>query len=143
MVEIYQNCNVFNDGAFEIFTDKGSKKEEVIFLNHQQPLVFGENDDKGIRLNGSKPEVVMLDQVGRDELWIHDETDSFKAQLLSDFFDDPAMENHLPRPFGILYSENRQPYEEAMENQIEAAIEHKGAGVLDDLLSGKNVWEVK
>ena len=52
--------NIFNDGAFEIFTEKGTKAEEVLFLDQGQPLIFGANKDKGIRLNGHKPEVVKL-----------------------------------------------------------------------------------
>ncbi|MGN6800685.1 MAG: 2-oxoacid:ferredoxin oxidoreductase subunit beta, partial [Ginsengibacter sp.] len=59
-LEIYQNCNIFNDGAFEIFTDKKTKAEETLFLVHGEPLVFGETKNKGIRLNGLKPEVVEL-----------------------------------------------------------------------------------
>lgn len=143
IVEIYQNCNVFNDGAFEVYTDKGTKKEEALFLVDQQPLIFGENEDKGIRIDGSKPEVVSLDKVSANELWIHDEKDQYKAQLLSNFFDDPSKEDRLPRPFGVFYSESRLPYEKAMDEQIETVIQKKGKGDLDDLLSGKNVWEVK
>src|ERR1043165_3986482 len=59
-LEIYQNCNIFNDGAFEIFTEKGTKMEQTIFLEQGQPLLFGANKDKGIKLNGFKPEVVNL-----------------------------------------------------------------------------------
>ena len=143
IVEIYQNCNVFNDGAFEVFTDKSSKPEETIILKNQEPLLFGKDQNKGIRMDGSQPKVVSLDDCSKDELWIHDEKDHFKAQLLTSFFDDPSDENHLPRPFGVFYVEDRVRYEEAMAKQLEHAIQLKGEGELDSLLSGKNVWEVK
>jgi 2-oxoglutarate ferredoxin oxidoreductase subunit beta len=143
MVEIYQNCNVFNDGAFEVFTDKKSRADETIYLEQGRPLVFGHDRDKGIKLDGSKPIVVDLDKVSEDELWVHDETDRFKAQLLTTFFDNPSVEGHLPRPFGVFYSEDRYRYEEAAQEQIDFAIDKSGKGDLDALLRGKNVWEVK
>lgn len=143
MVEIYQNCNVFNDGAFEVYTDKSTKADETIFLEQGEPLIFGAEMDKGIRLNGSRPEVVSLKDVSKDELWIHDYSDKFKAQMLTGFFDDPKEKDHLPRPLGILYKEDRFRYEEAVQKQIEDAVAAKGEGDLDALLRGENVWEVK
>src|SRR4026208_1570974 len=59
-LEIYQNCNIYNDGVFELFTEKSTKKAHDIFMVHGQPLVFGENDEKGIRLDGFTPQVVTL-----------------------------------------------------------------------------------
>ena len=143
MIEIYQNCNVFNDGAFEVFTDKGSKKEETLFLEQGQPLIFGAENDKGIMLDGSTPKVVSLSDVSADDLWVHDANDKFKAQLLTTFFDNPSVEGHLPRPFGVFYQEDRYRYEEAMEEQIQFATEKSGKGNLDDLLRGKNVWKAE
>lgn len=142
IIEIYQNCNVFNDGAFEVYTDKGSKLEETLFLEHGQPLMFGAERKKGIQLDGSTPRVVSMDEVSPSDLMIHDETDKFKAQLLTTFFDDPSIEGHLPRPFGIFYREDRYRYEEAMIEQINTVTEKMGKGNLDDLLRGKNVWTV-
>lgn len=143
MIEIYQNCNVFNDGAFEIFTDKGTKADETILLEHGLPIVFGAEEDKGVRLVGGKPEVVSLLEYSKDDLWIHDETDKFKAQILTSFFDDPKVEGHLPRPFGVFYVEDRYRYEDAMAEQLEFAKKQKGEGDLDAILRGSNVWEVK
>lgn len=142
MIEIYQNCNVFNDGAFEVYTDKGTKLEETLFLEQGMPLVFGKEKDKGIKLDGFTPTVVNLSDVNSDELWIHDEEDKFKAHLLTTFFDDPSLEGHLPRPFGVFYREDRYRYEEAMQEQISSAIDTKGKGDLDQLLMGRNTWEV-
>lgn len=73
-LEIYQNCNIFNDGAFEIFTEKSSKADHDLFLEQGKPLVFGANQNKGIRLNGLQPEVVELgENFSAEDCWIHDE----------------------------------------------------------------------
>lgn len=143
-LEIYQNCNIFNDGAFFTFTDKATKKSSAIFLENGQPLVFGENDEKGIRLDGWKPQVVDLekDNYSKDDLWIHDETDLYKAQMLTRFFDDPRQADFLPRPFGVLYATERACYEEQLLNQLNESIEQKGKGDLDKLIAGSVTWEI-
>ena len=142
LVEIYQNCNVFNDGAFEVFTEKSSKTEQTLMVENGQPLIFGALKDKGIKLDGFTPRVVSLADNSADDLWIHDEKDRMKANMLTRFFDDPAKEEHFPRPFGVFYQENRFTYETELNLQIETAIAAKGKGNLDRLLSGGNVWEV-
>ncbi len=142
MVEIYQNCNVFNDGAFEVFTEKGTKKLNTLFVEQGKPLVFGENADKGIKLDGFKPVVVNLSEASSNDLWIHDEKDQVKASILVRFFDASAEDGALPRPFGVFYQEDRFCYEEAMNVQIEEAISSKGKGDLDALIRGKNTWTI-
>ena len=137
LLEIYQNCNVFNDGAFFGMTDKATKMNQTLFLEHGQPLVFGENKDKGIRLDGFKPIIVSLEDCSIDDLWIHDEKDRVKAGLLTRFFDAD-----FPRPFGVFYSEDRPTYEDALVQQIDGAMEQKGQGNLDDLLQGSNTWTI-
>jgi 2-oxoglutarate ferredoxin oxidoreductase subunit beta len=142
LLEIYQNCNIFNDAAFEIFTEKGSKADEALFLENGQPLVFGANRDKGITLDGFKPVVVDLNNgFSADDLWVHDESDLYKAQILTRMFDDPKIEGHLPRPFGVFYKTERPAYEELMQLQIAGAKEKKVAD-LDKLLRGNEVWEI-
>ena len=137
LLEIYQNCNVFNDGAFFGMTDKATKMNQTLFLEHGQPLVFGENKDKGIRLDGFKPIIVSLEDCSIDDLWIHDEKDRVKAGLLTRFFDAD-----FPRPFGVFYYEDRPTYEDALVQQIDNAIQQKGQGNLDDLLKGSNTWTI-
>jgi 2-oxoglutarate ferredoxin oxidoreductase subunit beta len=142
-LEIYQNCNIFNDGAFEIFTEKSTKPEETLFLEQGKPLVFGASQQKGIKLDGLKPMVVTIgEEAGVDDLWIHDEQDFYKAQLLLRMFDDPRVEGHFPRPFGVFYETERACYEDAMRLQIEETITTKGKGDLDKLLRGKEIWEI-
>jgi len=143
-LEIYQNCNIFNDSAFEIFTEKSTKAEEALFLEHGKPLIFGAAQDKGIRLEGLRPVVVQLeDGFGYDDLWIHDENDFYKAQILTRMFDDPQQGTaHFPRPFGVFYETARACYEDVMQIQIDETIATKGYGDLDKLLRGKEVWEI-
>ena len=141
-LEIYQNCNIFNDGAFESFTEKSSKAEETLFLEQGKPLIFGANKEKGIKLDGFTPVVVNLaDGYSPDDLWIHDEKDIYKAQIMVRIFDNPSVEGHLPRPFGVIYQTDRSCYEEVMQQQINAEKAKKSAD-LDKLLRGNEVWTI-
>lgn len=137
-LEIYQNCPVFNDGTFFAYSDRETKKEHSLFLEHGKPLVFGENDDKGIRLDGLKPVVVNIRDAGGDDLWIHDEKDKTLASLLARFHDFEGM----PRPFGVIYTENRSTYEAEMAAQLDRVEGQKGRLPLDKILSGEKIWEI-
>ena len=141
-VEIYQNCPVFNDAAFFLFSDKETKKDNAIFVEHGKPLVFGANDDKGIKLDGYKPLVVNLNDSGVsvNDLWVHDEKDRIKANMIAGFQDDPN--EHLPRPFGVFYAVDHSTYEDNMSEQINRIIEKKGKPSLNKILSGTKTWEI-
>jgi len=144
-LEIYQNCNVFNDGAFEVFTEKASKKKETLFMESGQPLVFGDNNELGIKLDGFTPIVVNLNEgASANDLWIHDDRDRVKAGILARFFDNPraAGEHHLPRPFGVFYQEDRPVYEEKMIAQLDNMKAKRGEGDLDALLRGRETWTI-
>ncbi len=142
-LEVYQNCNIFNDGAFFAFTEKTSKPDTCLFLEQGQPLIFGAERDRGIRVNGLKPEVVDINQDGitTSELWIHDEGDIFKASMLTRFFDDPKMEGALPRPFGVLYASQRPTYEAMLLDQLKEASKKETS--LQELIAGPITWEIK
>lgn len=143
-LEIYQNCNIYNDGAFELFTEKSTKKANDIFLTHGQPLVFGEQDEKGIRLDGFTPQVVSLVHgYSKDDLMIHDETDINKAMILSRLYDTPVTDMTFPKPFGVFFIRERNTYEDVMNEQITTVIGKNGKGDLDKLLRGKEVWVVE
>ena len=142
-LEIYQNCNIFNDGAFETFTEKSTKADEVLFLEQGKPLVFGATQNKGIKLDGFKPVIMDLAAgASTDDLWIHDDTDFYKAQILIRMFDDPHLAGHLPRPLGVFYETQRACYEDSMTMQIEEIIAKKGKGDLDKLLRGSETWVI-
>ncbi|NQW79174.1 MAG: 2-oxoacid:ferredoxin oxidoreductase subunit beta [Chitinophagaceae bacterium] len=143
-LEIYQNCNIFNDGAFEVFTEKSTKQVHGLYVEQGKPLTFGANGEKGIRFDGMRPEVVEIgSKYSADDMWIHDEKDFYKAQILTRLFDNPSEVGAVfPRPFGIFYINDRPCYEEMMSLQIQEALA-KGAGDLDKLIRGKETWEIK
>ena len=143
-LEIYQNCNIFNDGAFEVFTEKSTKLVHGLYVEQGKPLTFGANGEKGIRFDGMRPEVVEIgSKYSADDMWIHDEKDFYKAQILTRLFDNPSEVGAVfPRPFGVFYTNDRPCYEQMMSLQIEEALA-KGAGDLDKLIRGKETWEIK
>lgn len=142
-LEIYQNCNIFNDGAFEIFTEKATKSIETIFLEQGKPLLFGANKEKGIKLDGFKPVIVDLNNgVSADDCWVHDEKDFYKAQILVRMFDDPRIEGHLPRPFGVFYQTDRACYEDMLQAQVDEVMTKKGKGDLNKLIRGNETWTI-
>ena len=143
-LEIYQNCNIFNDGAFEVFTEKSTKQVHGLYVEQGKPLTFGANGEKGIRFDGMRPEVVEIgSKYSADDMWIHDEKDFYKAQILTRLFDNPSEVGAVfPRPSGVFYTNDRPCYEQMMSLQIEEALA-KGAGDLDKLIRGKETWEIK
>ncbi|MGL1888610.1 MAG: 2-oxoacid:ferredoxin oxidoreductase subunit beta [Reichenbachiella sp.] len=143
LVEIYQNCNVFNDGCFSSFSDKDTKEDNILMLTKGDPLIFGKEHNKGIILDGFTPKVADLTNgFSKEDCWIHDPSDRVKAILLTQFFDYDDQTNELPRPFGLIFEKERSSYENQMSEQIEQAIANQGVGNLDDLLAGSNPWTV-
>ncbi len=147
LLEIYQNCNVFNDGAFQAFTDRATKNDHALFLEHGRPLLFGPANKKGIRLrDGCHPTIVHLEEdgVSESDLWIHDEHDSLKAGLLARLSENENNgRGEFPKAFGVFYSTQRSSLEDAVLEQIESARDKLGAGDLDALIRGDHVWEIK
>jgi 2-oxoglutarate/2-oxoacid ferredoxin oxidoreductase subunit beta len=141
-VEVYQNCPVFNDGAFFAFSDKETKKEEAIYLEHGKPLIFGQNNEKGIHLDGLTPVIVDMTQECNNDLWVHDEKDKTKANLISRFFDTRFNGNHFPRPFGVIFAEERPTYDDILEQQMETLYIRKGKFPLNKILSGNKTWTI-
>lgn len=143
-VEVYQNCPVFNDAAFFQYSDKETKKDEAIFVEHGKPLVFGIDGQKGIKIDGLTPVIVDIarDGISVNDLWIHDERDKTKANLLSRFFDTMFKGDHFPRPFGILYADERPTYEEGLVNQIADVRSRSGRIPLNKILSGQKTWTI-
>jgi len=106
-------------------------------------LIFGATANKGIRLDGLRPQVVELGNgFSADDLWIHDETDFYKGQILVRMFDDARLPGHFPRPFGVFYETDRPCYEDVMNLQVEEVIQSKGKGDLNKLLRGNETWTI-
>jgi 2-oxoglutarate ferredoxin oxidoreductase subunit beta len=140
-IEIYQNCKIFNDGVFEYATDKTIKADRVLYLEHGKPLIFGKDRNKGIRLHGLDPEVVILDRANAaDDLLIHDETaqEPSLAYLLS-----RMVQPRFPECLGVFRAVNRPTYEDSMARQIEDVIKTKGPGTLDSLFASAESWIVQ
>ena len=142
-LEVYQNCVIFNDGAYHELTDKETKADKVIVLEHGEPLIFGKNLDKGIKLEGFNPVVVDLND-GRhtvEDLLVHDEKDEspVRAFIYSHMTDHPD----LPTPIGVFRQVLKKTYDELVEEQIETVTAQKGEGNLEALLFSGNTWEVK
>jgi 2-oxoglutarate ferredoxin oxidoreductase subunit beta len=138
VVEVLQNCNVFNDGAYASLTDRENRQENRLMLTDGEALIFGKDLDKGIRLQGLKPEVVSLSDVPREELLYHDENDPFLANLLSCF----GVDNDLPTPLGVFHASKRGVYDEAVLNQIHRS-EKKEDADLNTLFRSGQIWTVQ
>ena len=139
-IEIYQNCNVFNDGAFRSITEKEIRDDAQILIEHGKPLVFGKNRDRGIRLNGFQPEVVMLgDGVTEGDLLVHDEHAPAALALILSRLGNRG----TPTPFGIFRDVDVPVFDTMMNAQIEEARARKGTGDLEKLLNTGDTWEVR
>lgn len=139
-VEVYQNCNVFNDGAFDYVTNRDTKAETTLELEHGKPLIFGKNRDKGIRLAGIMPEVVELGKgIREDDLLFHDERtpEPTLAYLLS-----RMRHPDFPEPIGVLRDIDAPRYEELLTQQITQAKSSRGEGSLQDLFNAGETWTV-
>lgn len=142
-VEILQNCNIFNDGAFNDVSDKGIKAEHQLILEHGKPLIFGKNRDKGIRLTGLDLDVVTLGNgITEADLLVHDEHHPRPAYafLLAHMEHRPG----FPTPIGVLRAWGDVPrYEDVINSQIQDVIAKKGKGDLAKLLRTGDTWEVR
>ena len=137
LIEIYQNCNIFNDGAFEEYTS-ADKFENVIEVKHGEPMVFAKGT-KGIKLDGFKAVVVDMEEHSLDDLLVHDETNLDLAHIIANWTTHPV----LPEPIGVLYSVDKPTYNSEMVAQVDSAIKAKGAGKVQDLLNAGDTWTVK
>ncbi len=140
-VEIYQNCNIFNDKAFEPVTGRDNRDDRMVILEHGKPLVFGKERTKAIRLNGLQPEIVDYKE-GMDtkDLLIHNEHDPEPnyAYILT------QMEYpNMPVPFGVFRNIVKPTYDEMLNAQVDQAVKTKGKGNLKDLIYGTDTWTVK
>ncbi len=140
LLEIYQNCNIFNDGAFFAFTERATKAKEALFLEHDKPLVYA-NGARGIRLDGLTLEPISLEDGhwSIDDCLVYDETSQEMAQLVGRMF----WQDDLPRPFGVFYREERSTYEGLLHTQIDGLIERRGTGELETLFRDADTWQIE
>ena len=138
LVEIAQNCIIFNDGAWAHMTDAYNRKENVLYLEHGQPMRFGKQGEKGIRLNGLNPEVVFVEEVGEKNLLIHDEqaAEPTLAYLLSRM-GPPG----FPIPVGVFRAVDKPAYSQPLKEQVHAAQADKQPD-LEALFRQGECWDV-
>lgn len=138
-VEIYQNCNIFNDGAFSYMTEKGSRESQVIYLENGKPLLFGpESARRGIVLDGMRPKVVEIGETARaEDCIVWDESNPMLSAILAQLT-PPA----FPTPIGVFRSDSRTVFEQAVAQQIQQEIDKKGSGSLEKLLYSGDIWTV-
>ena len=139
-VEIYQNCWVFNDGAFANLTERELKMETQLILDQGKPMIFGKERNKGMRLAGGKLEVVELGETSSmDEILVHDESNKIQGLLLSEL----THKEGFPTPIGIIYRENKPTYEDLLYDQMDKAVNSQGEGDLDTLFRNGHTWKVQ
>ncbi len=139
-VEVLQNCNIFNDGAYREFTERDVREDRMLVLEDGQPMIFGKDRDKGIRLRGLHPEVVQLgDGVTEKDLLVHDEhaEDPYLALMLSRMWWP-----EFPVPVGIFREVTRPTHDELMTAQIEAARARNPEPDLAAVLAAGETWTV-
>lgn len=141
-VEVYQDCNVFNSGAFFYASKKDRKDDNIVYLEHGKPLIFGKQRDKGIRVNeANRPEIVELDGgISEDDLLFHDE----QAEEPSLAFLLARMRHpEFPEPVGVFRDVERPVYDEQLGAQLDEAREAKGEGDLEALFNTGDTWTVE
>ncbi len=136
-VEVYQNCNIFNDGAFAAFTDKEVRQDKMVYLEHGKPLRFGKQNEHGIKLNGFQPEVV-LNADSDEGLLVHDihQQNISLANILVGM-DYPE----FPVPIGIFRDIDGPVFDQLVAEQVENAMA-KGVGSLEAALHAGETWVV-
>ncbi len=143
LVEIYQNCNIFNDGAFEVLKDKQQAEEAVIRLEHGKPIRFGVDQAKGVVRDPATGDLQVVDVTPENEadILVHDAhnaspTTAFALSRLA----DPDTLHHTP--IGVFRSADRPVYDTLMSDQLDEAVERQGQGDLSALLTGNDTWTV-
>ena len=140
-VEIYQNCNVFNDGAFEQITGKDVRSNMLIPLEHGKPIRFGAEEERGVVMRpDGHLEIVDVAEVGEDALLVHDET--IESPGLAFMLSRLARGPHEPTPVGVFRAIDRPDYGTLAGDQIAALEEKKGPGDLAELLRSGTTWTV-
>jgi 2-oxoglutarate ferredoxin oxidoreductase subunit beta len=140
-VEIWQNCNVFNDGVFDDVLTKEHRADMLVPLVHGQPIRFGANDDKGVVMGSDgQLRIVSVAEVGDDALLVHDahRADPGLAFALGQL----SSGIHEPTPFGVFRSVDRPEYATESSRQLAVAAEQKGSGDLASLLRSNGTWVV-
>jgi 2-oxoglutarate ferredoxin oxidoreductase subunit beta len=135
-VEVWQNCVIFNDGAFKAWSDKKVRDDQTVDLNPGQPMVFGAEKEKGLKAEGCHIQVVAAEEAS---IWDPTQDSPGPAFLMSQLDKDPSM----PRPFGVLRQVQAPTLDALIHEQINEVTDKQGPGRLKDLIYSPDAWEVK
>jgi 2-oxoglutarate ferredoxin oxidoreductase subunit beta len=136
-VEILQNCNIYNDLAWNVLYDRESRIQHELRLEHGKPLLFGPLDDRlGLVLDGARARVVRAKEAP-DRLWVHDEHDIAGALVLANL---PSPD--FPIPVGVLAQTEAPVYEELVLEQEQRALADRGPGDIAKLLTSGDTWRI-
>ena len=140
IVEVYQNCNVFNDGAFAALTKRDARAAMLINLEHGKPVRFGADNERGVVIDNDGAKIVEVADVGEDALYVHDESALTPGQAFA--LSRLASDRQSPTPVGVFRAVERSEYGEAVSGQLAVANEKNGPGDLNALLHSLPTWEV-
>ncbi len=140
-IEIYQNCNIFNDKAFAYMTEKQVRDEQSLFLEHGQPLVFGKDKDRGVRVVGTEVEVLRFsDGFSADDCLVWDETNPNPTAA---FMMAQMLPPEMPTPVGVMRAIDSLSYDQRVVGQIDSEVESRGQGTLEELIYSGELWNVE
>lgn len=139
-VEVFQNCVIFNDGVHDAYTNRQKRDDNTVRLEDGKPLIFGKDSTKGVKLVGTRPQVVTLGEGGVSEkdLMVHEQNNELQAAILA-HMKGPK----LPVPLGVLYKDNALVYDVETQKQVDAVTEKKGKGSMEKLINSGETWIVK
>ena len=140
VVEVYQNCNIFNDAAFDHYTNRKVRNNNIVLVEDNKPLIYGENSDKVIGIDKDlQVKSYFLNEVSEKNLFIYN---SSKIDKIANYiFSEMTVREDLPTPFGVFYKQEKQTYEDLLNKQVENAKNKKKILPMKDLLKGKRSWQ--
>ena len=139
LVEILQNCNIFNDGAFFQLTERATRDDSQLLVEHGKPLLFGKDNAKGVVFEHFEPKIVNVAEVGIEKIHVHDEHAPIAYHMALGQLGRPDM----PTALGVLRQVDRPTYDEELNAQIDTAIARKGRNDINKLLRSGSTWTVK
>ena len=139
-IEVFQNCVIFNNAVHDAYTNRQTREDNLVRLEHGKPMIYGKNKDKGLMLKGTQVVCVTIGENGvtESDLLVHDVTDENLSNLLANL-EYP----NYPVPVGVFYKVDLPAYDQQVQNQVDAVTEKKGKGTTKDILYGGSTWEIK
>lgn len=135
-VEVWQNCVIFNDGAFEEWANKSVRDEQTLLLEEDKPMIFGANQDKGLHVHGMEIEIVPAEEAS---IWKSKDLSAGLAFMMSQIEGKPG----FPQPFGVFRQEDKPTLDGLIHDQIKEVTQKRGVGDIRDLLYTPDAWTVE